>query len=161
MKTTAPKTDTAVGAYVKLIRTAEAVHAQVSRGLTAEGLTPSQFSTLKVLRLRGALAQKDIASHLLKTGGNITIVVDNLEKVGLVSRTRLKPDRRMVLVELTPAGIELFDRVYPPHLARIHGAMKTLDATEQEALSTILEKLHTTLIEPICVPVAEVQELSA
>ncbi|AIE86072.1 MarR family winged helix-turn-helix transcriptional regulator [Fimbriimonas ginsengisoli] len=143
--------DPAVAAYVKLIRTAEALHAEVTRGLTAEGLTASQFSTLKVLRMRGPLPQRDIANYLLKTGANVTMVVDNLESRELVKRTRDTADRRIVTVSLTPEGERLFDLVYPPHLERIRLAMKGLDEEGCGDLTSLLSQLHTTIAEPLCV----------
>jgi MarR family 2-MHQ and catechol resistance regulon transcriptional repressor len=137
-----PALDLSVSTYVKLIRTAEALHSEVSKGLAAEGLTASQFSTLKVLRLRGPLAQRDIAKYLLKTGGNITVVVDNLEKQKLVRRIRDTEDRRMVFVQLTSLGEATFDRIYSPHLDRIRRSMASLKEWDLEKLSDVLEKLN-------------------
>jgi MarR family 2-MHQ and catechol resistance regulon transcriptional repressor len=106
-----------------------------------EGLTASQFSTLKVLRIHGALAQRDIAAHILKSGGNITMVVDNLEREGLVVRDRDTEDRRIVYVRLTEAGRELFDRIYPDHLERIRQSVGALSAEECDTLVALLEKV--------------------
>ncbi len=133
--------DVAVAAYVKLVRTAEALHSEVSRGLSADGLTASQFSTLKVLRIQGPLAQRDIAKHLLKTGGNITVVVDNLERAGLVTRIRDTDDRRVVFVKITRAGEDLFDRIYPGHLERIRKSVNDLNGTECERLIVLLDRI--------------------
>jgi MarR family 2-MHQ and catechol resistance regulon transcriptional repressor len=138
------KNELAVSTYVCLVRTAEALHAKVSQGLIDEGLTASQFSTMKVLRLRGPLAQKDIASHLLKTGGNITLVVDNLVRRGLVTRGSDPNDRRIALVELTPLGESTFDRIYPPHLERIHAVMAGLTDGELDHLADLLHALTET-----------------
>ena len=145
-----PNTEKKVLSYVRLVRSAEALHQSVSRGLMIDGLTASQFSTLKVLRLHGALAQRDIAKYILKSGGNITIVVDNLERVGLVVRDRDTEDRRIVYVSLTPAGIELFDRVYPDHLQRIREAMGGLTESECDQLVALLDKLSPAQEEIVC-----------
>jgi len=142
--------DLPIATYVKLIRTAEALHAEVSRGLTSEGLTASQFSTLKVLKLRGPLAQRDIATYLLKTGGNVTVVVDNLEVRNLVTRIRDTEDRRIVFVKITPEGEKLFDRVYAPHLKRIRDVMAELQGPKLDNLLELLEALHPSTPEPLC-----------
>jgi MarR family transcriptional regulator, 2-MHQ and catechol-resistance regulon repressor len=134
--------DVAVSAYVNLIRTSEALLGEVSRGLAAEGLTASQFSAIKVLRLKGPLAQRDIAKHLLKTGGNVTVIVDNLEKQGMVTRIRDTDDRRIVFVQLTPTGKSAFDRLYAPHLERIRAAMEPLTSRDLVHLMDLLEKLN-------------------
>ena len=135
------ETASLVKAYVHLVRTAEALHAAVSRGLMVEGLTASQFSTIKALRFHGPLAQRDIAKHILKSGGNITMVVDNLERTGLVVRERDHEDRRIIYVRLTPDGEQLFDRIYPAHLKRIEDAMKTLGVDGCDHLVELLEQL--------------------
>jgi MarR family 2-MHQ and catechol resistance regulon transcriptional repressor len=144
LQATFEKNELAVAAYVRLIRTAEALHTKVSQGLTSEGLTASQFSAMKVLRLKGPLAQKDIALSLLKTGGNITLVVDNLVRRKLVIRGHDPRDRRVARVELTPLGEATFDRIYPPHLSRIHQAMASLSNTELDSLQELLGKLELT-----------------
>jgi MarR family 2-MHQ and catechol resistance regulon transcriptional repressor len=141
-----------VEAYVKLIRTAEALHAQVSRGLVGEGLTASQFSALKALRFHGPMPQKGVASYLLKTAGNVTFVLDNLEKQGLVTRHRQRDDRRLVSVSLTELGQETFDRLYPAHIERITKAMSPLDLQQMDQLTELLQELHTAINEPKCGP---------
>lgn len=144
--------ETSVQAYVKLIRAAEALHVRVSRGLVAEGLTASQFSAMKVLRLYGTLPQRDIAKYLLQSGGNITLVVDNLEREGLAKRIRSVEDRRIVQVALTPKGEELFDRIYPAHLDRIREVMRPLNDQDLESLTALLEQLGGTGTN-FCTPV--------
>jgi len=134
--------DVTIASYVRLIRSAESLHATVSRGLLAEGLTASQFSTMKALKLQGPLAQRDIAKYLLKTGGNVTVVVDNLEKQGYVTRIRDTEDRRIVFVKLTDVGEQLFDRVYPAHRQRIRDAMTPLSDRECDQLIALLSKLY-------------------
>ena len=142
--------ESAVSAYVSLVRTAEALHARVSQGLVDEGLTASQFSTLKVLRLRGPLAQKEIAKHLLKTGGNITLVVDNLVRRKLVRRGEDPNDRRIALVEMTPLGEATFDRIYPPHLDRIYEAMSGLGLAQLDQLRELLASLNAAVEPSVC-----------
>jgi MarR family transcriptional regulator, 2-MHQ and catechol-resistance regulon repressor len=142
--------EASVSAYVRLVRSAQSLHAEVSKGLSPFGLTASQFSTLKALRMRGPLAQRDIAEYLLKTGGNVTVVVDNLEKLGLVSRLRGEADRRTMVVTLTPKGSSLFDRAYGPHLEGIRHAMDGLTEAECEQLIRLLDKLAPTSSEPCC-----------
>jgi MarR family transcriptional regulator, 2-MHQ and catechol-resistance regulon repressor len=131
----------AVHTYVRLIRVSEALHGEVSKGLIRHGLTATQFSTLKVLALKGSLAQRDIAKHLLKTGGNVTVVLDNLEKQGWVERARDTEDRRLVYVTITSAGRRVFESAYPPHLARIRHAVENLGAEECGKLLELLELL--------------------
>ena len=141
----------AIQAYVKLVRTAEALHSQMSRELALEGLTASQFSAMKVLRLHGTMPQRDIAKYLLQTGGNITLVVDNLERSGLCQRVRDTNDRRLIFVNLTSKGETLFDRIYPGHLERIKKSMSHLSMSQLEVLMDTLSTLDSTEAN-VCLP---------
>lgn len=129
----------AVRAYVRLVRAGERLHAEVSRDLARHGLSPSQFSALKALRLNGRLVQKDIAKKLLKTCGNITFLVDKLEAMGLVVREKDPSDRRVIFVRLTEQGEELFDSLYPEHAMRIEKVMSSLSEEQTTALLNLLE----------------------
>jgi len=149
--------DVTIAAYVRLVRSAESLHSTVSRGLLSEGLTASQFSTMKALKLQGPLAQRDIATYLLKTGGNVTVVVDNLEKQGYVTRIRDTEDRRIVFVKLTDVGEALFDKVYPAHRKRIHEAMAPLSERECDQLIDLLSKLYDDEGTLPCVTVADAE----
>jgi len=83
----------------------------------------------------------DIGSKILRSGGNITLVIDNLEKRGLVRRERDHEDRRKINVSLTRAGKDLIRLVFPKHLEAIVAEMSILDPTEQIQLGNLCRKL--------------------
>ena len=147
-----PNQESCVQAYVRLVRSSEALHGDVSRGLAVDGLSASQFSAMKVLRIHGRLAQRDIAKYILKSGGNITALVDNLEREGVVRRERDTVDRRVIYVSLTTAGETLFDDLYPGHLERIREAMAALTDLECEQLILLLQKVSPNYVEAACAP---------
>jgi MarR family 2-MHQ and catechol resistance regulon transcriptional repressor len=123
------------------MRATESVSVSVHQEISKEGLTLSQFGVLDALYHLGPLCQKDIAAKILKSTGNITMVVDNLEKRELVLRRRKSDDRRFYLVELTSAGRRLMDRVFPPHVNRIKERLGVLDDQELKLLGSLLRKL--------------------
>jgi MarR family 2-MHQ and catechol resistance regulon transcriptional repressor len=131
----------ALGAYVKLMRAAESVTSRVHRHLVDAGLTISQFAALEALYHLGPLTQKDIARKILKSGGNITMVIDNLEKRKLVKRRRGEEDRRVVTVHLTAPGAGIIRRIFPLHAEGIRREMGFLTREEQEQLSMLCKKL--------------------
>lgn len=131
----------ALSAYVKLVRAAEAVTARVHRHLAKTGLTASQFGVLEALLHRGPLTQKELGEKILKTSGNVTLVVDNLEKQGLARRERGVTDRRSVTVSLTPEGEALIRDVFPRHARAVCEDLGTLTAEEQEELGRLCRKL--------------------
>lgn len=131
----------ALDAYIKLMRAAGSVSERSARHLAGTGLTLSQFGALEALLHRGPLCQRDLSRKLLKSGGNIVLVVDNLEKRGLVERRREGPDRRFVTVHLTPRGRRLIRRIFPRHARAIVREFEVLSPAEQEQLGRLCRRL--------------------
>lgn len=65
------------------------------------------------------LSMTDIAERILASKSGLTRVIDRMEEAGLVERRRPPGDRRIVLVAVTPAGLELIGRARPAHHATI------------------------------------------
>ncbi len=84
----------ALDVYIKLSRARKVMGDRTSTLLAEYGLTESQLGTLEALFYLGPMCQSEIGEKLLVTGGNMTLVVNNLEKRGLVSRQRDPQDRR-------------------------------------------------------------------
>lgn len=128
-------------AYVKLARCTTTVDAALAAGLEGSGLTTAQLGVLEALLHLGQLSQKDLGRKVLRSGGSITAMVDHLEKRKLVRRERSSEDRRVVLVQLTPAGRRLISRVFPEHLERMVEVFSALTAAEQDELGRLCRKL--------------------
>ncbi|MEX2573533.1 MAG: MarR family transcriptional regulator [Balneolaceae bacterium] len=130
-----------LNAFIKLMRVSESVNNRLNRHLAENNLTPSQFGTLEALLHLGPLNQRSIGEKLLKSGGNITMVIDNLEKNGLVNRTRDPGDRRAVLIDLTEKGRVFIKAFFPEHLRRIREEFAVLSDREKQDLARICKKL--------------------
>jgi len=131
----------ALNTYIKLMRAAESMTARAHQHLSSAGLTISQFGVLEALYHLGPLSQKDIGQKILRSSGNITMVIDNLEKRSLVRRERHKHDRRSFIVHLTDAGHKLIQKIFPPHAAVISNELSVLTAAEQKMLGVLCKKL--------------------
>ena len=137
----APEEVRAFDALVKLTRAANTVNSRLD-GLFAEAnLSTSQFGVLEALLHLGPLCQKDLAAKLLKSDGNLTMVVGNLEKRGLVTRKRDAADKRLLVVQLTVAGRKLIRALFPRHAANVAAAFAALTPAEQETLGKLAKKL--------------------
>ena len=108
-----------LNAYIKLMRAANAVTRRLTPTIAASGLTLSQFGVLEALHHVGPMCQRELSDKLLLSGGNITMVVNNLEKQGLVVRLRTGSDRRYSTVHLTWRGTQMIKEVFPKHLKEI------------------------------------------
>ena len=107
----------ALDTYIKLMRAAESVTARLEPGMAAFGLTVGQFGALEALLHLGPLCQRDLGRKLLRSSGNITVVVGNLALRGLVRRSRRRDDRRFITVSLTEKGRRLISTLFPRHVS--------------------------------------------
>jgi MarR family transcriptional regulator, 2-MHQ and catechol-resistance regulon repressor len=134
------KTETdALNAYIKLMRAAESVTVR-AHSVLPKDVTVSQFGVLEVLLHCGPLCQSDLAAKLLKSGGNITLIVDNLEKAGHVTRERSSEDRRFVTVSLTDSGRTFITGLFPKVAASITRELGALSSAEQFTLGWLCKK---------------------
>ncbi|WP_441000017.1 MarR family winged helix-turn-helix transcriptional regulator [Fodinibius sp. SL11] len=130
-----------LNAFIKLMRATETINNRLNRQLSDVGLTISQFGVLEALLHLGPLNQKALGEKLLKSGGNITLVIDNLEKSGWVERHQDPEDRRSMLIHLTDEGEEFISDYFPKHLDRIVSEFEVLSDNELEQLGNICKKL--------------------
>jgi MarR family 2-MHQ and catechol resistance regulon transcriptional repressor len=131
----------ALNTYVKLMRATGSVTDKMHRHLKNHALTNSQFGVLEALLHLGPMYQREIGKKILKSGGNMTLVIDNLEKRGLVERVQDKQDRRYIKIHLTPQGNDLISSVFPRHAAMAEKVFAILSKGEQEQLGRLLKKL--------------------
>lgn len=131
----------ALDTFIKLVRATETVSNRIHRHLAETDLTVSQFGVLEALFHLGPLYQRDLAEKLLKSGGNMTLVIDNLEKRELVKREREADDRRCIKVCLTQKGHQLISRIFPSHVAAVVNEIGILTPDEQEELGRLCRKL--------------------
>jgi MarR family 2-MHQ and catechol resistance regulon transcriptional repressor len=131
----------ALDAYINLVRAADSVASKAAAHLAHSSLTISQFGVLDVLYHIGPMHQTDIAEKVLKTSGNMTMVIDNLQKRGLVERERDIMDRRCITVLLTDRGRELFEDIFPAHVEMIARLFSPLTSVEQQSLRILCRKL--------------------
>lgn len=130
-----------LNAFIKLMRSVESMNNRLNRHLYEADLTVSQFGVLEVLHHLGPLNQRAIGEKLLKSGGNITMVIDNLEKCGYVKRERDPDDRRAVLINLTDSGKSFIEDFFPKHLDKIKEEFSVLTEDEKEELGRLCKKL--------------------
>jgi len=130
----------ALDAYIKLMRAAESVTTRVNEALPAN-LTVTQFAVLETLYHLGPLCQGQLATKLLKSTGNLTLVIANLVKAGLITRKRQSKDMRFITITLAPRGRTLIAELFPKVAARIASEFSVLSAAEKSELGRIAKKL--------------------
>jgi MarR family transcriptional regulator, 2-MHQ and catechol-resistance regulon repressor len=131
----------ALNTFIKFTRASNTFESNLYQEANIEDLTSTQFGVLEALYHLGPLCQTELSVKLLKSTSNMTLVLDNLEKRGLVKRVRDTQDRRMSTIHLQPGGEELIKRVFPLVLKHIVEHFSVLTAEEQEMLGLLCRKL--------------------
>ena len=107
-------------------------------------LTMTQFDIIATLGNQPAMSFKQLGEQTLVTKGTLTGVVERLVAKGLLE-TRCNPDDpRSQLVGITAEGQQLFEAIFPQHLAHLQQAFGQLSDVELEQLSHLLTKLNHT-----------------
>ncbi len=127
--------------FIKLTRATNSMMNRLAETEALGDLTFTQFGVMETLLHLGPLSQSDLGAKLLKSGGNITLVIDNLEKRELVRREPAPKDRRISIVSLTPSGAALIKEVFPRQLKAIQAEFSMLTSEEQIDLGRLCKKL--------------------
>ena len=103
-------------AYLSLLRTADALQAQVETRLKEFGLTGTQYNALRILRGAGSegLPCREIGERMITHDPDITRLLNRLEDRGFVERTRARHDRRVIYGKITAAGLKLLREMDNP-----------------------------------------------
>ena len=139
-RTSPPAETSALDAYIKLMRASESVTSRAHALLLGE-LTLTQFGVLEALYHRGPLSAGELAEKILKSAGNLTLVLANLERDGLVSRERDRADARRWIVSLTAAGRARIAALFPRVAAALAAEFSVLTPAEQAMLAELCKKL--------------------
>lgn len=149
MKTTRKygrRADQALGLWVKLARAANTMSILTVRDIAGYGLTEAQFGVIEALGHLGPMKVGELCQKNLSSGGNMTVVVDNLVKEGLVERIQSPDDRRAYIVKLTEKGSKLFQDIFVQHAKFVTDLIySALSEEEISKLAGLLKKLGLTL----------------
>ena len=116
---------------------------------TSVCVSRTEVGVLRILR-GGPRRITELAAGERVTQPAITLLVNRLTERGWVQRIPDPTDGRAVLVSLTPAGEEVFERLRAEYRALLHEEMASLEDAEVETLSAavgILDKLIDRLKE--------------
>jgi len=129
-----------LSAWIRLIKAYNLVLRKARSRLTE--CTLSQFDVVAhLVREKNGMTPVELSRRLLVTAGNITGLIDRMEKSGLVERRRHAGDRRTIKIHLTGKGRKLAERVIPRHSADIESIFMVLSDAEKNQLHKSLDKL--------------------
>ncbi len=103
--------------------------------------TLPRFDVMAALwRRREDCTMSELSRMLLVSNGNVTAVVDRLEKDGLVMRRPSEADRRTVHVALTPEGLAQFEGIAAGHEAEVARIFAGLSEADLDQMTDILKR---------------------
>ena len=131
-------------AMLNLIVAAAHVRDLVDGALAGHSITNGQYNVLRILRgvHPGGYSRCDIAGRMLERAPDVTRLIDRLEARGLVERARSAEDRRLSITRITPAGLELLDRLDPDVRAVADRFAERVSARDRRELSRICEGIY-------------------
>lgn len=125
----------------ELVRAYQAFRSYSDAHIRQLGLTSSQFDVISTLGNTPGMTFNKLAEKTLTTKGELTGIIDRLEKKGLVRREVPPEDRRSFLAILTPEGERVFAETFPAHIAYLKQRFGHLNQQELEQLRVALEKI--------------------
>jgi MarR family 2-MHQ and catechol resistance regulon transcriptional repressor len=127
--------------WVRLAVTFNLLYQEIKKDLANKDLTFAQLDILVCLNRSRGLPLTEVADRLLVTGGNVTGIVDRMEKAGLVTRQRDHKDRRIVWARLTERGYAAYRQLMPRYIETMRKVNSFLTPAEKKELMRLLKKL--------------------
>jgi DNA-binding MarR family transcriptional regulator len=133
--------------WLRLLTCSNLIENHVRKALATQFKTTlPRFDLMAQLeRAPQGLQMGELSRRLLVTGGNVTGIVDQLERAGLIVRTEDPADRRAYLVKLTKEGRRLFAQMAAEHESWIIELFSGMAKREQHAMNESLSRLRAQL----------------
>src|SRR5690349_8823881 len=135
--------------WLRLLTCTQLIERRVRSGLREEfATTLPRFDLMAQLeRHAGGLKMNELSRLLMVTGGNVTAIVDQLEKEGLVERLDEPDDRRAFRIRLTRAGERTFAEMARAHEQWVVEMLSGLSRREQDELLRLLARAKQHALE--------------
>lgn len=135
-------------AFEALQNLTHTISPEVYKRVAKRPLTASQFRALKALYSQGPMFQFQLVPYTFNTQGNITMVIDKLEKSGLVERKACKADRRAYEIHLTQEGEKLITKLNKTYLSKVKKEMGIFSEKELSEIIKLGTKIEPQKINP-------------
>jgi DNA-binding MarR family transcriptional regulator len=106
------------------------------------GKPVNRYSALSLLYFSEESSPGELRKELNVTSASMTYMLDDLERDGLVARSATSSDRRMVRIQLTPAGVALCEELIPAVVRFLNEGGRALDEGDKSTLSRLLAKFQ-------------------
>ena len=134
--------------WLRLLTCTNLLDSEVRQNLKhmAETTLPRFDILAQLERHHGPMSMGDLSQRLMVSNGNVTGLVDRLEKEGHVERIPSAEDRRVQIVSLTDGGSRFFARLAEEHRVWVKSMMAGLSPAEMKSLYELLAKLKLSIL---------------
>jgi len=129
-----------------------------SERLLREGISMAQLHVLNLVESHGEMAMSRLAEMLDVSLSNATGLIDRIEERGLVERTRVPTDRRMVLVRLTPTGRQMLEEIEVVREQILRRVLDQLDASQLAGVASAMVDLRNAVVATLTGPGSEAHQ---
>ena len=142
VKSYGERTDKSMQTWIQIVRAFTKIRNKELKYINECGLTMNQFEVLEVLYHRGDLQVGAITKLIMSTPGNVTVVVKNLLRNGLVQTLPSPEDSRVRIVSITEEGKTLIGNMFGQHAANLKSYFDVLSEDELIMMYDLLRKLQ-------------------
>jgi len=133
-----PTAEAAVDRMTRIVKHLDKLSGRISARF---GINVGEFKVLLKLDRHGAMTAGELADVLSLSSGATTNRLDGLEEAGYLTRTRDPEDRRSVLVDVTPAGRDLLDKVVDAQGGEERDLLAVLSVEDRDRLNDLLRSI--------------------
>lgn len=137
----------AMSLWLRLIKTYNLILRQARRAVSAECTLPQFDVMAQLARAEAGLTFRELSERLLVSAGNLTGIVDRLEKERLAYREVLPHDRRSFRIQLTQKGRSRAKQLIRQHARDIQEIVSVLPRKDRVRLRGLLLKANQRLEE--------------
>jgi MarR family 2-MHQ and catechol resistance regulon transcriptional repressor len=135
----------AIDCYLLFRFTHDLMARYVETELNGHATSTAQYGVLVNLHRMQPCSLTELSTRLFRTSGNVTSLIDRMERDGLVERSDHPEDRRVTLVQLTETGEKFLRSRRPHHRAFLSEMMSCCPREDLLRLTSLLTKLKESL----------------
>ncbi|MGD9970200.1 MAG: MarR family winged helix-turn-helix transcriptional regulator [Sulfuricurvum sp.] len=128
-----------------IAKTRNVLKNEMEKELKPYGISYAQRVILIRLSEKDGLTQKELAQDTYFEQSNLTLMLDKLERKGLIRREPKENDRRAYMVRITPEGLQLKEPLAELGEKIIEKAFRGVDRKQKEELEHLLQTLYENL----------------
>lgn len=136
------KNDNGYECVIQILQTSNVLWRESRRFFRPFGITEAQFNVINLLGKNGGMSQRELSDLLVVDRSNVTLLLDRMEKQGLVLREDVPGDRRAYKIVLTKSSEQLWKKILPHYQKAIETVTENLSEKDLKIAISVLQKVE-------------------